>query len=121
MLDIYDEDWISNKNRSARNTSDFIKDRLVIIEEELGGIEEDLKDYKASHGIADISDAARQYLDLSKEYAGREFEVSNQLSIAKYIRVPGRPRPCPFPYPGQFRPGQRSGEHPDRRVQYPPA
>ena len=86
LLDIYDEDWISNKNRSARNTSDFIKDRLVIIEEELGGIEEDLKDYKASHGIADISDAARQYLDLSKEYAGREFEVNNQLSIAKYIR-----------------------------------
>ena len=86
LLDIYDEDWISNKNRSARNTSDFIKDRLVIIEEELGGIEEDLKDYKASHRIADISDAARQYLDLSKEYAGREFEVSNQLSIAKYIR-----------------------------------
>ena len=34
LIDSYNEVWISNKNRSARNTSDFINDRLFLIEKE---------------------------------------------------------------------------------------
>ena len=43
LIDIYNEEWVRNKNRSARNTSDFINERLVIIEKELGGIEGEIE------------------------------------------------------------------------------
>ena len=43
LLDIYKEDWVENKNQSVTNTSKFIDERLVVIERELGGIEDDLK------------------------------------------------------------------------------
>ena len=55
LMDIYTEDWVENKNQTVTNTSKFIDERLVIIERELGGIEEDLKDFKQSHNLTNIN------------------------------------------------------------------
>lgn len=86
LIDVYNDEWVLNKNRSARNTSEFINERLVIIEQELGGIETDLKDYKEKNKLTDIQAISQSYLDESSEYANKSFEVNNQLAIAQYIR-----------------------------------
>lgn len=86
LLDIYNEEWVNNLNRAARSTTDFINDRLVVIERELGGIETDLRDYKEANRISDIRSAANQYLGQSSEYSSQSFAVQNQLSIATYIK-----------------------------------
>ena len=86
LIDIYNEEWVKNKNRSARNTTDFINERLVVIEKELGGIEGELKDYKQANRLTNMSAVAQNYLEESSEYAAKSFEVSNQLAIAKFIR-----------------------------------
>lgn len=86
LLDVYNEEWVNNLNRSARNTTDFINDRLVVIERELGGIETDIRDYKEANRITDLSSAAREYLGQSSDYSSQNFEVQNQLSLAHYIK-----------------------------------
>ena len=86
LIDVYNEVWISNKNRSAINTTEFINERLVVIERELATVEEALKKYKASNNLTDIKAAAQTYIDESSRYATRAFEVNNQLSIAKFIK-----------------------------------
>ena len=86
LIDIYNENWIENKNRSARNTSEFINERLVIIENELGGVESDLKAYKEQHGITDIASVSHAYMSESSDYAKRYFDVNNELSMARYIK-----------------------------------
>ena len=86
LLDIYNEVWVMNKNRSARNTSDFINERLVIIEKELGGIEGELKDYKQDNKLTNVNALAQSYLEESSEYASKSFEVNNQLAIARFIK-----------------------------------
>ena len=86
LIDVYGDQWVHDKNRSARNTTDFINDRLVVIEQELGGIETDLKEYKESNKLTDMQSLADSYLEESSEYASKSFEINNQLSIAKYIR-----------------------------------
>ena len=86
LLDAYNEVYIIQKNRAARNTSEFINERLVVIEKELGGIESNLKDYKEKNNLTDISAVAQTYLEQSSTYQARAFEVSNQLSIANFIR-----------------------------------
>ena len=86
LVDYYNEVWINNKNRSAINTTDFINERLVVIEQELATVEEALKKYKASNNLTDIKALANLYLDESSEYASRAFEANNQLSIAQYIK-----------------------------------
>mgnify|MGYP004639827823 FL=1 len=86
LIDVYNEHWVENKNRSARNTTAFINDRLIVIEKELGGVEENLKDYKSSHKITDIRSLSAAYLEESTEYKAKSFDVNNQLAIAKFIK-----------------------------------
>ena len=86
LIDVYNEYWIANRNRSAINTAEFINERLVVIEKELGTVEDALKQYKSSNNLTDIKAVAQSYVTESSEYATKSFEVNNQLSIAKYIK-----------------------------------
>ena len=86
LIDVYNEEWIANKNRSAMNTAEFINERLVIIEKDLATVEEVLKNYKANNNLTDMKATAQSYIEESSYYATKAFEVTNQLSIAKYIR-----------------------------------
>lgn len=86
LLDVYNEQWIHDKNRSARKTTEFINERLTVIEHELGGIEENLKSYKQDNKLTDMQALSESYLKESSEYASKSFEVNNQLSIAGFIR-----------------------------------
>ena len=86
LIDVYNEVWIANKNRSAINTTEFINERLVVIEQDLAAVEEALKKYKSSNNLTDIKAVAQNYLEESSHYATKAFEVNNQISIAKFIR-----------------------------------
>ena len=86
LIDIYNEEWVRTQNEAARNTSAFINERLVIIEKELGGIENDLKQYKQVNRLTNMDAISRAYIDETSEYAAKDFEVSNQLSVAQYIK-----------------------------------
>lgn len=86
LIDIYNEEWVRTQNEAARNTSAFINERLVIIEKELGGIENDLKQYKQVNRLTNMDAISRAYIDETSEYAAKDFEVSNQLSVARYIK-----------------------------------
>ena len=86
LIDVYNEVWIGDKNRAAINTAEFINERLVVIERELGTVEESLKQYKSTNNLTDIKAAAKTYIDESSRYATKLFEATNQLSIAQYIK-----------------------------------
>ena len=86
LIDVYNEVWINNKNRAAINTTEFINERLVIIDRDLAAVEDALKKYKSSNNLTDIKTAAKTYIDESSLYATKSFEVSNQLSIAEFIK-----------------------------------
>lgn len=86
LLDIYDETWVDNLNRSARNTSEFINDRLILIEQELGGIEDDLRSYKTTNNLSDVHAATQTYLNESSQMASKALEARNELSVANYVK-----------------------------------
>ena len=86
LIDVYNDQWVHDKNRAARNTTEFINERLVVIEQELGGIETDLKEYKEQNKLTDMQALSESYMQESSEYASKSFEVNNQLAIAQYIR-----------------------------------
>lgn len=86
LIDIYNEEWVRTQNEASRNTSAFINERLVIIEKELGGIENNLKQYKEANKLTNMDAISRAYIDETSEYAAKNFEVSNQLSVAQYIK-----------------------------------
>ncbi len=86
LIDVYNEVWLYDKNRASRNTNSFIVERLAVIENELGGIEGDLQNFKSKNNLTDVRAAAQKYLEESSVYAEKIFAVNNQLSIAGFIR-----------------------------------
>ena len=86
LIDIYNEVWLNNKNRSAINTAEFINERLVVIEQELSNVEEALKSYKSTNNLADIKISAQSYVNEASIYSTKAFEVNNQLVIANFIK-----------------------------------
>ncbi len=86
LIDTYNEDWLRNKTRSARKTSEFINERLLLLEKELGGVEDELQQYKEKNKLSDMNALAHSYIQESSVYSAKAFEANNQLSIAKYIK-----------------------------------
>lgn len=86
LIESYSDLWVAEQNKSAVNTSNFINDRLAIIEKELSGIDSDISHAKSSNQVADFGAAAQTYYSQSMSYDTRTFETNTQLSIAQFLR-----------------------------------
>ena len=86
LIDVYNEVWISGKNKASINTTEFIDERLIGIEKKLAVVEDMLKEYKSSNSLTDIKMAAKTYIEDLSLYTGKAFEANNQLSVAEYIK-----------------------------------
>ncbi|MDE5922329.1 MAG: chromosome partitioning protein ParA, partial [Muribaculum sp.] len=87
LISAYNEDWVRDKNQIATATSQFINDRLAVIEQELGHVDSDISSYKSEHLIPDLALVSQMYLDQSHEAANHVLELNNQLYMARYIRT----------------------------------
>ena len=86
LINVYNEEWINNKNRSAINTAQFLNERLVVIEQDLSTVENALKEFKEKNNVSDLSAASQNFLSESNLYATKAFEMTNQISVANYIK-----------------------------------
>ncbi|WP_435371621.1 GumC family protein, partial [Parabacteroides goldsteinii] len=86
LIAVYNEDAINDKNQVTVNTSNFINDRLIIIEEELGSVDADIETYKRENQLTDISSETGMYLQESSQYSKEGLGLENQVTLAKYIR-----------------------------------
>ncbi|WP_289875574.1 Wzz/FepE/Etk N-terminal domain-containing protein, partial [Duncaniella muris] len=62
LIGVYNEYWIRDKNQIAVSTSNFINERLGVIESELGNVDSDISSYKSQHLIPDVSAASSMYM-----------------------------------------------------------
>lgn len=86
LIEVYNENWIQDKNQIAISTSQFISDRLGVIENELGHVDENISSYKSEHLLPDVQAASSLYMAQSAENKKELSALSNQLSTAQYIR-----------------------------------
>ena len=86
LINVYNEEAIKDKNQVAVNTADFINERLVIIESELGSVESDLESFKQRNQIVDIASSAGIYLSESQKYSSDALELETQLRLATFIK-----------------------------------
>lgn len=85
LVEKYNEDAIREKNRIAVNTAAFINERLMIIQRELGEVEDDIADFKISERIMSVDAAAAQYLSESNKYSAEIVEIEAKLKLAEYL------------------------------------
>ena len=86
LIVAYQDLWVTEKKRSSVNTSNFIADRLIVLEKELSGIDADISAVKSSSQVADFQAAASTYYSQSMKYDTKAFEANTQLNVAQYLR-----------------------------------
>jgi capsular exopolysaccharide synthesis family protein len=79
MIEIYNNNAAADKNFVSENTSKFISNRLVLISQELDGVEQDVEAFKQSNGLTDIESEAKLFIEGSNDY--------NKLSVKNDIQL----------------------------------
>lgn len=87
IIAVYNENWVKDQNRVAISTSEFINERLGVIEQELGSVESNISSFKSANLIpASQSDVASIYIGQASTAQANITETSNQLYLARYVR-----------------------------------
>lgn len=83
LINVYNENWVKDRNQITNSTTDFIKDRLAIIESELGNVESNISSYKSRNLMPDVAAAggmAYNQLNASQE-VGREIQKIGRAHV----------------------------------------
>ncbi len=85
IIDVYNENWINDKNRMSVSAAQFIRERLSVIEQELGEVDNDISSYKSANKVPDLAQASSIYFTQAAD-ADKEAEMlATQLKTVKYI------------------------------------
>lgn len=86
IITVYNEQALNDKNQISVNSSIFINERLKIIEAELGGVEDELLEYKRRNNIVNISTTTNQYLNKYSSLSDDIVEYETQLKVAQFMK-----------------------------------
>ena len=86
LISVYNENWVKDKNQIAVSTSMFINERLGVIEQELGNVDENISSYKSEHLLPDVQAASSMYMAQSSATNAQILALNNQLYMTRYIR-----------------------------------
>lgn len=85
LIDIYNADAIADKNSESKKTAEFIEDRIQIIGNELGDVENRKQQFKASNQITDLATEAKLGLQASAEARAKQIELESQIEITNAL------------------------------------
>lgn len=90
VVEVYNENWIKDKNRSARETKSFIDTRLEYVGNELDKIESNISSFKSDNLLPDIEAQSEIQLtkerDLQKQHASTKKELEKSEYFLKTLK-----------------------------------
>lgn len=86
LISVYNEMWLSDRNKMAISTSSFINERLLILEHELDTVDSRISNYKSSNLIPDLE--AQSGLSLTNADLAEKavVETANKIAILKFLK-----------------------------------
>ena len=86
LITVYNENWVKDKNRVAEGSSQFIDERLQVIENELGLVDTEISSYKSTHLIPNVEAASQLNMNTANQASVKISDLNNQLAMARFIR-----------------------------------
>lgn len=85
LIEVYNRDALTDKNKVTGNTLVFIEERLDSISGELGFVERNMEQYKVRERVSDIKTNMALDLSTNNEYEKKLLEVETQLNMTNSI------------------------------------
>lgn len=87
VINIYNENWVEDKNKMAISTSEFINSRLASLETELKDVDDDISEFKSRNLVSDMNSVSNLYIYQLQEVGKMDQELNNQLAIFKFLKT----------------------------------
>ena len=84
VLRVYNEFWVSDKNKVAQATSQFING-LVVLQQELGDIDLRVSDFQSKSLMPNIGEVARMNMESTKDVNSQILTLNNQLAMSEAV------------------------------------
>jgi len=86
LITVYNEISLSDKNQIGVNTANFIRERLAIIESELGTVESSIERLRTSNQGVDVATAGQMYLTDSRQFQSERTKIETDIKLAQMMR-----------------------------------
>lgn len=86
VIQVYNEDWIKNKNEIALASSDFIDSRLAALSGELDAVNSNLADFKTNNQITYLFQGTQMNLAEDQTVRANLLQLNTELQMAKYLK-----------------------------------
>ncbi len=81
----FNKDGVKDKNEIANKTSEFIKNRLVYITQELGDVEKDVESYRKQNNITNIESDAYLETNIAADYDKSYIKTQTEIEVSKMM------------------------------------
>ena len=85
LITVYNEQWMKNRNQQIVSTNDFIRERLAVIERELGSVDLDISSFKSENLITDVGAAGAMAISEANDAARQASEITAQTSQLRSV------------------------------------
>lgn len=85
IVNVYNENWVEDKNKVAKATSAFIEERLRVIEKELGDVDSNIAHYRSNTGAINLASRGDALVEKDSEIENQIVGLSNNLALCKYM------------------------------------
>lgn len=82
----YNQDILDEKSKVVLKTSDFIRERIEVVNQELSSTESEIADFKQKSGLTDLSADAKLLLEESAKYEQLRIENQTQIRLVEFLR-----------------------------------
>ncbi len=85
VTQVYNEEWVNDKDIVAKKTIDYIESRLVVTKESLEMADENIRKFKKENNLTDPVVDATVFLERTGDLEGKLLEAQTQLKITDII------------------------------------
>lgn len=86
LVACYNQDILDEKSKIVLKTSEFIRERMEVVNQELSTTESEIADFKQKSGLTDISADAQLLLQESAKYEQLRVENETQIRLVEFLR-----------------------------------
>ncbi|MBD2701422.1 polysaccharide biosynthesis tyrosine autokinase [Spirosoma sp. BT702] len=86
LINAYNQAAVTDKNKMAASTLQFVEKRLRMVSGELAGVEKNVEQYKSGLGITDLSTQAQSFLQTTQQNDTQLSQVNIQLAALNELQ-----------------------------------
>ena len=86
LISVYNENWVRDRNQISVSTNEFIKERLAVIQRELGSVDQNIAGYKSANLLPDVEQSGNMAVNQANEAEAKARELSTQVYMTRHVK-----------------------------------